>query len=157
MNLPLSATTVKSTTATPGPIASFVRFVFFGGGVTLLGSWALIILSGRIDLALANAVVTVVTTILATELHGRFSFQSDRKGLTTHVQSAATALVAYLVTTGAMLALNRFDPMAGVVVSQAVYLTASGIAGLGRFLLLRLVVFAAKTAPEAQGEVALAA
>jgi len=157
MNLPLSATTVKSTTATPGPIASFVRFVFFGGGVTLLGSWALIILSGRIDLALANAVVTVVTTILATELHGRFSFQSDRKGLTTHVQSAATALVAYLVTTGAMLALNRFDPMAGVVVSQAVYLTASGIAGLGRFLLLRLVVFAAKTTPEAQGEVALAA
>ena len=32
MNLPLSTTT----TATPGPIASFIRFVFFGGGVTLL-------------------------------------------------------------------------------------------------------------------------
>jgi putative flippase GtrA len=156
MNLPLSATT----TATPGPIASFIRFVFFGGGVTLLGSWALVILSGRMDLMIANAIVSIVTTILATELHGRFSFQSDRKGLSTHLQSAGTALLAYLVTTGAMLALNKFDPMAGVVISQAVYLTASGIAGLGRFLLLRLVVFASKTSPitgQAQAEVALAA
>lgn len=157
MNLPLSATT----TSTPGPFASFARFVFFGGGVTLLGSWALVVLSGRMDLAIANALVTVVTTILATELHGRFSFQSDRKGWSTHLQSAGTALLAYLVTTGAMLALNKFDPMAGVVISQAVYLTASGIAGLGRFLLLRLVVFASKvTTPvtgQAQAEVALAA
>jgi putative flippase GtrA len=158
MNLPLSA----SLTASPGPISSFIRFVFFGGGVTLLGSWALVILSGRMDLMLANAIVSVFTTILATELHGRFSFQSDRRGLNTHLQSAGTALLAYLVTTGAMLALDKFDPMAGVVISQAVYLTASGVAGLGRFLLLRLVVFAskAKTTPitgQAQAEVALAA
>lgn len=157
MNLPPSPTP----TATPGPISSFVRFVFFGGGVTLLGSWALIILSGRMDLAIANAIVSVATTILATELHGRFSFRSDRRGLSIHLQSAGTALLAYLVTTGAMLALDRFDPMAGVVISQAVYLTASGLAGLGRFLLLRLVVFASKTTPitpiTGQAEVALAA
>ncbi|MEO5875567.1 MAG: GtrA family protein [Streptosporangiaceae bacterium] len=154
MNPPLT------TTQAPGPISSFIRFVCCGGGVTVLGSWALIVLSGRMDLALANALVTVVTTILATELHGRFSFRSERKGLSTHLQSAGTALMAYLVTTGAMLALDRFDPMAGVVISQAVYLAAASVAGLGRFLLLRLVVFASRTSPatgQAQTEVALAA
>lgn len=123
-------------------IASFIRFVIAGGGVTLLSSAVLVLLSARMDLMVANAIVTVAGTLLATELHGRISFRSEKRGWRVHAQSALTAAGAYLVTTVAMLMLRNSVEDTAVLIDQAVYLTASGAAGLGRFLLLRMVVFA---------------
>ncbi|MFE7327032.1 hypothetical protein ACFU8W_18920 [Streptomyces sp. NPDC057565] len=61
-------------------VAAFVRFVVCGGGVGLASSGVLVLLSDRIPMAVANALVTVVSTVIATELHGRVSFRSGRKG-----------------------------------------------------------------------------
>ncbi|WP_191864178.1 hypothetical protein [Embleya scabrispora] len=123
-----------------GTVAAFMRFVFFGGGTGLASGAVLVALSGHLSIVVANAVVTVVFTLLATELHSRFTFRAGRARGRVHVQSALSAGVSYLFTTGAMLALHAMQPAPGVLKEQAVYLTASGAAGIARFLFLRFVV-----------------
>jgi len=119
----------------------FVRFVLCGGGVGLASSAAVPLLAQQIPWTLANALITVVATILATELHARFTFGPTRRcGLRRHVASAGTAAGVYGATTAAMLTLQ---PAPGTLHEQAVYLTASALAGLGRFMVLRLYVFSA--------------
>ncbi|WP_406059176.1 hypothetical protein OG462_19340 [Streptomyces sp. NBC_01077] len=151
-----------STPNTPGALASFVRFAIFGGGVGLTSSAAVALLTAFLPFALANALVSVVSTILATELHARFTFASGprpaghgllRCGLRHHLQSAGTAAAAFSVTTLAMLVLHAFASAPGLAVEQTVYLSASALAGVGRFLALRLYVFA--TAREQPAPVAL--
>lgn len=142
---------MAATTAGTGPAAvlrSFIRFVVCGGGVTLLASAVLLAIGDRVPLALANAVVTVVSTVLATELHGRFTFGRGRAGWSDHCASGVTVLVSYLFTTGALFAFDALHPGGGALTRQGVYLAASALAGIGRFLVLRLVVFsAARTRP----------
>ncbi|MGW0565282.1 hypothetical protein ACWDZ4_32970 [Streptomyces sp. NPDC003016] len=121
---------------------AFVRFVVCGGGVGLASSGVLLLLHGRMPLAVANALVTVVSTLIATELHGRVSFRSERGGWGVHLQSGLTVLVSYAFTTGALLGLYAVRPAPSVFTEQAVYLSASALAGIGRFAVLRLVVFA---------------
>jgi hypothetical protein len=168
-----------------GMVAAFVRFVVCGGGVSLLSSGVLLALTGRVPFALANALVTVASTLLATELHHRFTFSApdarprgDRAGgpgpgrraivrhrtagWRIHAKSALTLVVAYLFTTAAVLALGAVHPQAGPLLTQTVYLSASGLAGTGRFLVLRLLVFARRPAlpvarPLDRGTVAVAA
>ncbi|MDI2126988.1 hypothetical protein [Yinghuangia seranimata] len=126
----------------PGAIGSFIRFVVFGGGTGIASSAALVYLSAGMSVAVANAVITVVSTLLANELHSRFTFRNGRASWRVHVESTGTAVVCYLFTTVAMLALDAVAPNAGTLTGQAVYLTASGLAGIGRFAILRLFVFA---------------
>ncbi|MGW0944728.1 hypothetical protein ACWD4O_19585 [Streptomyces sp. NPDC002623] len=133
----------RQTPDRPGPLASFARFVLFGGGVGIASSAAVALLAGLMPWALANALITVVSTILCTELHARFTFGGGRRaGWRQHVQSAGSASAAYAVTTVAMLILHLVQPSAGMPTEQAVYLSASALAGTGRFLVLRLYVFA---------------
>jgi putative flippase GtrA len=116
--------------------------VVCGGGVTLLASGALLLIGDRVPLALANAVLTVASTVLATELHGRFTFRRGGASWRDHAASGLTVLLSYLFTTGALLAYDGLHPGGGALLRQGVYLAASGLAGLARFLLLRHVVFA---------------
>jgi putative flippase GtrA len=146
----MAVTTARSGSpkASAAAILAFVRFVIFGGGVTLLGSGALLLVGDRVPFVTANAVVTVVTTVLATELHGRFTFGRGGATWSDHCASGLTVLVSYLFTTGALLAFDGLHPHSGALLRQGVYLAASGLAGVGRFLVLRLVVFAnARTGP----------
>lgn len=172
----MEKTTRQARAAVPearGPVAAFIRFVVCGGGVTLLSSAVLLLAAGHAPFAAANAVVTVASTLLATELHHRFTFNSPSAtakstaapgfaGWRIHAKSALTLLVAYLFTTVAVLLLGAAHPHASPLLAQAVYLAASGLAGTGRFLVLRLVVFArrpgpASPAPLHRGEIAAAA
>ncbi|MFC9625273.1 hypothetical protein ACFTXM_36690 [Streptomyces sp. NPDC056930] len=122
-------------------VAAFVRFVVCGGGVGLASSGALVLLSDRIPMAVANALVTVVSTVIATELHRRVSFRSERKGWGVHLQSGVTVAVSYAFTTGALFCLYALRSEPSALVEQTVYLSASALAGIGRFALLRVVVF----------------
>lgn len=140
-------------TSGTGPAAAFIRFVVCGGGVTLLGSAALLLVGDRAPVAAANAVVTVATTLLATELHGRITFRSGRAGWSDHCASALTVLVSYLFTTGALLTFDALHPAGGALSRQGVYLTASGAAGVARFLLLRRL-FTPGSGPGAPGPAA---
>jgi putative flippase GtrA len=132
-----------------GPIASFVRFVICGGGTGIASSAALVQLSGTMSMAVANAIVTVVSTLLANELHSRITFGNGRASLAVHLQSSGTAAVCYLFTTAAMLVLDAVAANPGALTEQAVYLAASGLAGIGRFVVLRIFVFARPKAAEA--------
>ncbi|MEE1758089.1 GtrA family protein [Streptomyces sp. SP18BB07] len=132
--------------STPDPLSSFARFVLFGGGVGLLSSGAVALLAGAMPWALANAVITIASTLLCTELHARFTFATPhRPGWREHWQSAGSAAAAYAATTAAMTALHLLQPSPGALTEQLVYLSASALAGIGRFLVLRLVVFAGGT------------
>jgi hypothetical protein len=130
------------TPSAPGPLASFVRFVGCGGGVGILSGAAVPLLATQLTWALANAVVTVASTLLCTELHARVTFGTGRRaGARRHLQSAGSATAAYLVTCAAMVLLHTVRSSPGIVWEQSVYLGAAGLAGIGRFLLLRLFVF----------------
>ncbi|UIX30804.1 hypothetical protein [Streptomyces sp. GQFP] len=127
----------------PGAVNAFARFVLCGGGVGLASSFAVAGLASWMPWALANAFVTVASTLLATELHARFTFGAG--GCATwrqHVQSAGSAAGAYAVTCVAMVVLQQLVAAPGAVLEQVVYLSASALAGIARFAVLRLVVFA---------------
>ncbi|WP_413758481.1 GtrA family protein [Streptomyces sp. MMBL 11-3] len=132
----------------PGPFASFVRFVVCGGGVGVLSSGAVALLAGSVPFVVANAVVTVVSTLLCTELHALFTFGTGgRAGWRRHWQSAGSAAVAYAATSLAVLALHELQTTPSALTGQVVYLGASGAAGVGRFLALRWLVFAPTSHP----------
>lgn len=76
----MTAPTRRRTRAFRPLLTAFVRFVVCGGGVGLASSAAVVLLGERIPMAIANALVTVVSTVLATELHRRISFRSERRG-----------------------------------------------------------------------------
>ncbi|MFI5883761.1 GtrA family protein [Streptomyces sp. NPDC051554] len=127
----------------PGPFASFVRFVVCGGGVGVLSSFAVPLLAALMPWAAANALITIASTVLCTELHALFTFSTGhRPGWREHWQSAGSATAAYAATSAAILVLHTVQPSPGMLTEQIVYLSASGLAGIGRFLVLRLFVFA---------------
>ncbi|MEV6795991.1 hypothetical protein AB0M87_29250 [Streptomyces sp. NPDC051320] len=135
-------------------VGAFVRFVVCGGGVGLASSGVLLLLHGRMPLVVANALITVVSTVVATELHGRISFRDEHtargtargrsgwSGWAVHLQSGLTVAVSYGFTTVALLGLYAVRPGPSALTEQAVYLAASALAGVGRFVVLRAVVFA---------------
>ncbi|MFF2194614.1 hypothetical protein [Streptomyces sp. NPDC058157] len=151
----MEAAAVNRKQSAPGALASFARFVFCGGGVGVASSFAVAALASWLPWALANALVTAVSTLLATELHARFTFGAGgRATWRQHVQSAGSAAAAYAATCVAMLALRYLAAEPGALVEQAVYLSASALAGVARFAVLRLVVFArhhARKTPAAAG------
>jgi putative flippase GtrA len=124
-------------------MAAFARFVLCGGGVGVASSPAVALLAALMPWAVANALITIASTVLCTELHARFTFGSgQRAGWRRHWQSAGSAMAAYAVTCIAMFVLHAVQPSAGMPREQAVYLSASAFAGVGRFLVLRLFVVA---------------
>ncbi|WP_416973632.1 GtrA family protein [Streptomyces sp. 4F14] len=132
---------------TTGPLASFLRFVLCGGGIGVLSSLAVPLVAMSMPWVVANAVITVVSTVLCTELHARFTFGTGRRaGWRQHWQSAGSAAAAYVVTSVAVLVLHAVQSSPGMLTEQVVYLSASGLAGIGRFLVLRLFVFAGREA-----------
>ncbi|MFD4911579.1 GtrA family protein [Kitasatospora purpeofusca] len=129
-----------------GGLVAFARFVVCGGGVGVAASFAVAALAGslpQVPWVLVNALVTAASTLLATELHARFTFGlGGRATWRQHVQSAGSAVAAYAVTCSAVLVLHQVVARPGAVAEQAVYLSASALAGVARFAVLRLVVFA---------------
>ncbi|MFD9006519.1 hypothetical protein ACFV0T_37185 [Streptomyces sp. NPDC059582] len=133
-------TTQRQQQAAP---AAFARFVLCGGGVGLASSFAVAALASWIPWVLANALITVASTLLATELHARFTFGAGgRATWRQHAQSAGSAAAAYVVTSLAMLVLQQLVAAPGAMLEQGVYLSASALAGVARFAVLHLVVFA---------------
>lgn len=129
--------------AAPGAFTAFARFVLCGGGVGLASSFAVAALACWIPWGLANALITVASTLLATELHACFTFGAGgRATWRQHVQSAGSAAATYVVTCLAMVVLHQLVAAPGALLEQAVYLTASAVAGVARFVALRLIVFA---------------
>ncbi|MEV0096446.1 GtrA family protein [Streptomyces sp. NPDC050738] len=146
----MSHTITAERTARGGSVAAFLRFTALGGGMTLAASAVIPVLALWMPWALANALITVVSTVAATELHGRVTFRQGRPDWRRHLQSALTIAGGWLVTTLAVTTLHAVHPDAGMLLAQTVYLTASALIGIGRFLILKLAVFAPK--PQTTGD-----
>ncbi|MFF1307312.1 GtrA family protein [Streptomyces sp. NPDC058307] len=139
---PQTADRTGSPTTAPGPLASFVRFVVCGGGIGVLSSFAVPLVALTVPWAMANAVITLASTLLCTELHALFTFGTGRRpGWRRHLQSSGSAAAAYAVTCAAMFLLHAVQSSPSMLTEQAAYLSASALAGIGRFLVLRLFVF----------------
>ncbi|WP_037763966.1 hypothetical protein [Streptomyces sp. 142MFCol3.1] len=137
----------------PGTVTAFARFVVCGGGVGIASSFAVAALACWIPWGLANALITVVSTLLATELHARFTFGAGVSATRRqHAQSAGSAAAAYAVTCVAIFVLQHLVVQPGAVLEQVVYLSASALAGVARFAVLRLVVFARSRSQVAAGD-----
>ncbi|MFE4264321.1 hypothetical protein [Streptomyces sp. NPDC056883] len=151
--------TVQSGTRTAtGALTAFTRFVVCGGGVGVASSFAVAGLASWIPWVLANALITAASTLLATELHARFTFGAGgRATWRQHAQSAGSAAAAYGVTCAAMLVLRQLEASPSAVREQIVYLSASALAGIARFAVLRLVVFAQHRSKAADATSAAAA
>ncbi|WKV70127.1 hypothetical protein AW27_000510 [Streptomyces sp. PCS3-D2] len=129
--------------ARPGVVTAFARFVLCGGGVGVASGFAVGALAARLPWALANALIAAVSTLLATELHARFTFGAGcRASRRQHAQSAGSAVAAYVMTCMAMPGLRQLVAAPDPLLEQVVHLSASALAGVARFALLRLVVFA---------------
>ncbi|GAA5022611.1 hypothetical protein [Streptomyces siamensis] len=127
----------------PGNVTAFARFVLCGGAVGLASSFAVTALASLIAWSLANALVAVLSPLLATELYARFAFGGGTRATRRqHAQSAGSAAAAYVATCAAMFVLQQLVVEPGVVLVQIVYLSASALVGVARFAVLRLVVFA---------------
>ncbi|MGA5205611.1 hypothetical protein [Streptomyces variegatus] len=144
--------------AAPGAPTAFARFVLCGGGVGLASSFAVVAVASWMPWVLANALISTVSTLLATELHARFTFGAGRHVTwRQHAQSAGSGAAAYAVTCVAMGVLHQLVAAPSATVEQVVYLSASAVAGIARFAVLRLVVFArhlSQTAPAARAVIA---
>ncbi|GAB3828420.1 hypothetical protein GCM10027610_013330 [Dactylosporangium cerinum] len=144
----LSTKPARASRTRPAGRSSFARFVLVGGGIGLASSAAVPLTATLMPWVTANALITVVSTLLGTELHARFTFGARRRAQWhQHLQSAGSAAAAYMITSAAILVLHAVQPSAGMRWEQAVYLSASGLAGAGRFLMLRLCVFRAQRRP----------
>ncbi|MBC2907438.1 GtrA family protein [Streptomyces sp. PSKA01] len=151
MKSPHSPKPQAATLGGPGPLASFIRFVILGGGTGVLASFAVPLLANALPWAAANAIITVATTLLCTELHARYTFTQHRSATwREHWQAAGSATAACLSTSLAIWALHQIHPSPGMLTEQTVYLTASALAGTARFLILRLYVFTSRRAHSAR-------
>ncbi|MEV0252291.1 GtrA family protein [Nocardia sp. NPDC050712] len=124
-----------------GPVASFCRYALVGGSNGLVSSVAVTLLALVLPFALANAVITIASTLVGTHLHARFTFTATTPDWRRHLQSAGTAAAAYALTSAAMLLLPRVCADPTIWTEQLVYLTASALAGVLRFAALRVLVF----------------
>ncbi len=93
----------------------------------------------------ANLVALIVTTMLNTEANRRFTFAgTGRSPVRVHTQAALVFLGYYALTSLALLALISLVPEPSRALEVAVLLGASVLGTVGRFLLLRGWVFAAR-------------
>jgi putative flippase GtrA len=95
---------------------------------------------------LANFAALTITTLLNTEANRRLTFLGSR-GATgrVHLQGLIVFAIYYLFTSGALFLLNQLDAHPGKLLELTVLLASSVVGTVGRFILLRIWVFANTT------------
>ena len=142
-------------TSGTGPAAAFIRFVVCGGGVTLLGSGALLLVGDRAPSPSPMPSSPSPPPCSPPSCTGGSPSAAAGPAGATTARARLTVLLSYLFTTGALLAFDAVHPAGGALLRQGVYLAASGAAGVARFLLLRrLFTPAAPAAPAVPGPAA---
>jgi putative flippase GtrA len=121
-----------------GTPAQFARFVIVGGLSSAVYALLFLVLAGVGDLA-AMVVGSVVSSVLANELHRRLTFRAGERVTWQAAQAEGGALVvAGMVLTG--IALSAWDAAAGPggpVTHLLVIAAVTGAIGLVRFAALR--------------------
>uniref|UniRef100_UPI003B3BDB2A GtrA family protein n=1 Tax=Nakamurella sp. TaxID=1869182 RepID=UPI003B3BDB2A len=134
----------RSPVAGGGWPGQLLRFALVGGGASALQLAAYAFLADAVGAQPANVASWLVATLLATELHRRFSFggpnpttgpalRPGRRPEVDHVVGVVTGLATLLLSMLALAALDDPSDAAGVLALVAV----NGSVGLLRFAVLR--------------------
>ena len=120
--------------ARPAWVGQLARFGVVGGGASGLQLATYAFLADSVGSQPANVASWLVSTLMATELHRRFSFGGSLSGTESdHVVGIATSLLTLLLSAAALAALD--DPSGAVGVLALV--VVNGLVGGLRFVILR--------------------
>jgi putative flippase GtrA len=141
----LPARTNVTTTPPPRPRSRIRQFASFGtvGAISTAAYVGLFAaLRNVAPAASANVLALVITAVGNTAANRRLTFDiRGRDGLVRHhVAGLIALLVALVVTSGALAALDEIAPHRGRLTEIAVLVAANAAATMVRFLLLRLVI-----------------
>ncbi|WP_255675140.1 GtrA family protein [Nocardia rosealba] len=123
-------------------LPQLIRFSLVGGSSNI-AYVALFFALHRVGPLIANIVGSVVSTIIANELHRQLTFHAaERVGwFTAQWEGGGLALLGLAITTAALAALGVWAPGLGDIAQALAVLTITAIVGGIRFLALRDLVF----------------
>jgi putative flippase GtrA len=91
---------------------------------------------------LANFTSLLVVTVLNTEANRRLTFRESRvRVLQAHLTAGGLFVLAYLVTSGAVLLFRHYRPTASPAAETLVLAPSFALVTMARFTVLRMVVF----------------
>ncbi|KUN03544.1 hypothetical protein AQI95_23970 [Streptomyces yokosukanensis] len=91
---------------------------------------------------LANFISLLVVTVLNTEANRRLTFRGSRvRVLQAHLTAGGLFVLAYLVTSGAVLLFRHYRPTASPAAETVVLAPSFALVTVVRFTVLRMVVF----------------
>lgn len=127
-------------------LAQFTRFVLVGSSSTAVYALLFVALDGFGYLP-ANVASTVVSSVLANELHRRLTFHADeRVGFwTAQVEAGGVSLFGLLATSVTLAWLDSAADSAPVLLQITLVASVTGVIGLIRFAALRWIF---RPAPE---------
>jgi putative flippase GtrA len=120
--------------------AQFTRFVLVGGASTAVYALLFVTLKGSGSLP-AHVVATVVSSVLANEMHRRLTFRADERvsWLAAQVEAGSVSLFGLVATSVALGWLDASAGSAHPVLQITLVTTITGIIGLIRFVALRWI------------------
>ncbi|NKX88697.1 GtrA family protein [Nocardia coubleae] len=122
-------------------VAQLLRFAVVGGVSNIAYVLLFMACTGLGPLG-ANVAGSVVSTVIANELHRRLTFRTTAvPWFTAQYQGGGLALIGLGITTAALAALETFAPTLGDLTQAGAMLAIMATVGLARFLSLRYLVF----------------
>ncbi|WP_246063221.1 GtrA family protein [Blastococcus colisei] len=121
-------------------LGQFIRFVLVGGSSTAV--YALLFLGlERYGYLPAHVVATVVSSVLANELHRRLTFRADERvgWLAAQVEAGGVSLFGLVATSVALGWLDASVGAAHPLVQISLVVAVTGFIGLIRFIALRWI------------------
>ncbi|MGY1711662.1 GtrA family protein [Geodermatophilus sp. SYSU D00758] len=121
-----------------GTLGQFLRFVLVGGSTTVVYA-ALFVALGWLGYLPAHVSATVVSTILANELHRRLTFRADERvhWFTAQWEAGGVTVVGLMATSAALGWLDSHAGEASVVTQVTLVVCVTAAIGLMRFVALR--------------------
>ena len=122
-----------------GAIAALLRFVLVGGSANVVYVLAFWLLAGS-GSQLANAVGSLASTMVANELHRRFTFhaRSTVRWYTAQWEGGGLAVAGLALTSLALVALGQLVDQPSTAIESAMIVSVTCLVGLVRFLVLRV-------------------
>ncbi|MEV6768871.1 GtrA family protein [Nocardia sp. NPDC051030] len=122
--------------------AQLIRFALVGGSSNIAYVLLFMAMSGTGPL-IANIAGSIVSTIIANELHRQLTFQAaDRVNwFTAQIEGGGLALIGLAISTAALAALGFWAPGLGEIAQATAVIVIMAAVGGARFLALRGFVF----------------
>ncbi|MCU1478938.1 MAG: glycosyl transferase [Subtercola sp.] len=127
----------------PSFLGQVVRFCIVGGLSTVVYALLYLAFQGSLGAQAANFTALLITTIANTWANRRFTFaiRGPERAALHQFQGLIVFALAWVITSGSLVALNALAPNAGTTVELIVLTLANLLATAVRFVLLRRWVF----------------